>query len=243
VPTLEGAPESQFVHRVHVGATVLPYRLRSAPAAVLPWDGERLLDMTDPAIEEYPGLLEWWQQAERVWTTGRSATTVLSLRGQIDYQRKLSNQFPVRPQRVVYTKSGTYLAAARLDDPAAVCDSSLYWGAVANEDEGRYLCAIFNSSIFGARIAPLQSQGQFGARHFDKYVFAVPFPQFDPNDDLLSGIASAATDAEEVAAATPIPDSVQFQAARTLVRQALVEHGVAGQIEALVGELLERHTV
>jgi hypothetical protein len=45
----------------------------------------------------------------------RSKSTTMSLKEQLDYRKKLSAQVPLVPGavRVVYTKSGMYLAAAK----------------------------------------------------------------------------------------------------------------------------------
>jgi hypothetical protein len=75
---------------------------------------------------------------------------------------------------------GTRIAACRLDDEQAVIDHTLYWATVGSPDEGRYLTAILNSDGLHTRVEPLMSEGLFGKRHVDKYLFAVQFPLFDP---------------------------------------------------------------
>lgn len=85
----------------------------------------------------------------------------------------------------------------------------------------------------------MQSVGQFGRRDFDKYVFAIPFPTFDPVHDLHLEIALAASEAEQVAAAVPLPEGSSFHKARRLVRAALDESGVGGNIERLIARLLD----
>jgi hypothetical protein len=82
------------------------------------------------------------------------------------------------------------------------------------------------------------SEGLFGKRHVDKYVFAAAFPIFDPASDLHTGIAAAAAGAEKVAAELDLPEELKFTTARARVREALEESGIAAQIEKLIGELL-----
>src|SRR5664280_3187924 len=60
----------------------------------------------------------------------------LTLLGRIDYQRTLSQQLPPAPHRVVYSKGGMYLAAARVDDPRVVIDHKLYWATAADSRRG-----------------------------------------------------------------------------------------------------------
>ena len=46
-------------------------------------------------------------------------------------------------------------------------------------EEARYLCGILNSEALRSGVEQYQAQGQWGARHFDKYVFNLPIPRFN----------------------------------------------------------------
>ena len=117
--------------------------------------------------------------------------------------------------------------------------SKLYWSAPASEAEARFLAALLNSETTRARAEAWQSRGQWGARDFDKVIFNLPIPRFDAKDKLHKSLAAAAAQAEEIAAAVPLPDGVKFQRARGLVRVALKEAGVSDKIDALVARLLD----
>ena len=182
LPSLSGSVETQFVCPMHLGETVLPYRLKEPALALVPWDGTRLIGGTDERRDLYPGLAEWWRRAETLWTEHRSSDR-LSLLDQLDYRRKLSQQFPVAPHRVVYSKSGMYMAAAYLSDTAVVLDHTLYWGAMATAEEARFLVALLNSSALTMALRPLQARGEHNPRHYDKYVFDVSIPKFDAEDE------------------------------------------------------------
>jgi SAM-dependent methyltransferase len=158
LPALDGVVESQFIRPLYQGDIVLPYRLLPPRLAVIPWDGKKLLAGDDDQIGDYPGLAAWWRQAEEIWNEHRSSDR-LTLLGQIDYRRKLSQQFPPAAHRVVYSASGMYLAAARVSDQAAVIEHSLYWAATAGIDEARYLTAILNSDTLTQLVRPLQARG------------------------------------------------------------------------------------
>jgi len=80
--------------------------------------------------------------------------------------------------------------------------------------------------------------GLFGARDWDKYVFSVPFPTFDPADRLHADLARAGATAEGLAATTIIPAGLDFKAARRAVRLVLAADGVDATIEALSDQLL-----
>jgi hypothetical protein len=235
LPDLVGSVEKQFVLPTHLGDKVLPFRTLDPSLAVVPWDGQRLLSGTDERIDLYPGLASWWRQAEQLWVSHR--TSALTLLDQLDYRRKLSGQLPGGPHRVVYSGSGMYLAAALINDPRIIFGHGLYWTAAADRNEARYLTAIFNSNALLEFVRPLQSRGEHNPRHFDKYVFQVPIPLYDPDGPSHVRLAELAQHAEDVAAAVDLP-IVSFQAQRRRIREALKLDGVATEIDEHVHFLL-----
>ena len=80
--------------------------------------------------------------------------------------------------------------------------------------------------------------GQWGARHFDKVMFNLPIPQFDPKLELHRHLAAAAEHAENVAAAVPLKEGEHFTQTRRRIRDALRTDGVSGEIDELVNSLL-----
>lgn len=236
LPALAASVECQFVFPMHLGETIAPFRLRPPLEVVIPWLEGELLGPDDDRLDEYPGLARWWRAAADAWNANRSSDR-LTLAGRLDYMHGLTRQFPAPDHRITYTKGGMYLAAARVDDARVVIDHKLYWAAVAGPEEGRYLSAIFNSDSFTLAVRGFQARGEHNPRDFDKYVFRIPFPRFDPGDDLHAELVAAAAEAEEVAAGVELP-KVSFQAQRRRIREALGAAGVAGSLDALVARLL-----
>jgi hypothetical protein len=156
MPSLEAHIEMQFVKPMHLGETILPYRVLKPLKAIVPWDGKRLLHGREEHLAHYPDLEGWWRQAEAIWDKHRSSGR-LSLIQRLDYHKGISDQFPIAPLRVVYIKSGMHLAAAILKDKNAVIDHTLYWGAVGDMREARYLEAVLNSAVVTERVRPLQA--------------------------------------------------------------------------------------
>lgn len=237
LPALEGAVEAEFVRPLHLGATILPFRLIDSWLAVIPRDHNGLLGGGDARLDLYPGLAEWWRRAEAVWEANKGANS-LSLIEQIDFRRKLTMQFPTAPHRVVYTKGGQYLAAARLEDQRVVIDHKLYWATVASVEEARYLTAILNSPALTRLVAPLQSRGEHNPRDFDKYVWRLPIPIYDSTYDQHRQLVELAAQAEEIAAEVDVSSFSTFQAQRRRIREVLDEDGVADKIDLLVLELV-----
>jgi hypothetical protein len=233
---LSGQVERRFVRRLFLGESVAPFRLLEPALAVIPWDDEAggLLDADGALQAGYPLVARWLREAEALWREhGRSK---MSLQQQLDYYGKLSAQFPIPPVRVVYAASGTLPAAAVLRDTSAVVDCELYW-APAEGDEARYLEAILNSETARSQVAARQSRGQWGARHFHKVMLDLPIPAFDGSAQLHRHLAALAEAAEGVASAVELPPGLSFVRARQLIRQAVWESGVGGQINAAVAEL------
>jgi len=235
--SIENRVEVEFLHPVLLGESILPYRVWRALEAVLPVvDSGEVLDAEAAANRGYDGLFGWMRKAEAAWNEHRASEDSFSQ--QLDHYGKLGNQFPLAPLRVVYAKAGTLAASCIVRGPEVI-DHKLYWSATKTEAEASYLLGLFNSEASRSRIEAYQSRGQWGARDFDKVMFNLPIPRFDAADSLHADLAAAAAEAERVAAAVPIADGVKFQRARKLVRDALIDAGVAERIDGLVARLLD----
>jgi len=148
---------------------------------------------------------------------------------------------PLAELRVIYSASGTIAAAAIVGDLDAIVEHKLYWAAIGEVSEGRYLTSILNSETTRRKVAPRQSRGQWGARDFDK-LLAEAIPQFDKNNPLHAELSEAAERAETIAAAVELPEGIHFVRARKLIRDALRADGVAQKIDRLVGRVLGGQT-
>jgi hypothetical protein len=234
--SLDGVVEAQFVRPMHAGETILPFRPLAPLLAVVPWDGRPLPSDID-RLEMYSGLASWWRRAEQVWLLHRSSTH-MSLWDRQDFRRGLTDQFPVPVHRIVYTKSGMYLAAASISDPTAVIDHKLYWAAAATETEALYVTAVLNSTALGALVRPHQARGEHNPRDFDKYIWKLPIPLFDETQQLHRDLAVLASHAEAVANEVVLPTGRRFEVWRRKIREALVQDGVADALDAYVRHLL-----
>ena len=233
-----GTIEREFLRPALLGESVAPFRILAPMRAIIPWDSERrkLMDSKMAASRGFPRLSQWLERAETLWReNGRGRRSLLD---QYDYFRQLSAQFPISPIRVVYTKAGTNLAAALIRNETAVIDHKLYWAAAKSIGEGHYLCGVLNSETLRAGVARYQSQGQWGARDFDKYVFNLPIPRYDGANALHRRLAAAARRAEDVARQVSMKEGEYFTCTRKRIRAALSEQGIADTLENLVIELL-----
>lgn len=238
VEGIVGRVESEFVRPVLLGESIAPFRILREVEGVIPVNTlGGVLDAKRAADRGYSGLYGWMSKAEKIFDQHTPSTR--TFHEQLNYIGQLSSQFPIAPLRVVYAKAGTQPAACIIRSEEAVIDHMLYWSAVSTEEEGAYLCGLFNSETIRSRVEKYQSRGLFGARHFDKVMFNLPIPLFDGSIQLHADLAGEGAEAERVAALVELPEDVRFQRARKLIRNALSENGVAGRIDALVERLLD----
>jgi hypothetical protein len=243
VVTQRGTIEAQFVRTLHLGATVGPFRTLDPILAVITWDGRSLLQGV--ALDAYPGLAAWWNKAEEIWeakkreaSSREGARTIDTLIDRLNFNDGLVRQFPTPPHRVVYTTSGTTIAAARVSDPGAIINSDLYGATVSSAAEAQFLCAILNSEYLLGLVARYQSRGAFGRRHFHKVVFQAAIPEYsDTNPDHVQ-LATLGARAETVAASVTLKTGGAFTTARKKIRAGLAGDGVAAEIERIVTALV-----
>lgn len=226
--------EIKHVHPVHLGETIAPYRALDPILGVLPLGTTKLLTQTQISAE--PGLSSWWSKAEAKWAENKVKNDDSDLLTRIDFHGQLEAQLPIAVHRVVYTKAGSSLTAARVEDDTAVIDHKLYWAPVTTVAEGRYLAGILNSETLLVRVTPLQAVGLFGPRDFDKNVFYVNFGPYDSTDADHQTLVGLVQQAETTAAAVKAEPT--FQRTRTAIRKALTDAGLAQQIEAAVAKIL-----
>ncbi len=152
--------ENDHIYPLYVGESVAHYRTLDVIEAVLPIDENEVL--TEAQISTQSGLSNWWDVAQSRWAANKPASDNSNLLMRIDYHSQLSSQLPIPSHRVLYTSSGSNLAATRIEGDRALVDKSCYWAKVASASEGRYLVGILNSELLLERVRPLQAIGLLG---------------------------------------------------------------------------------
>jgi SAM-dependent methyltransferase len=165
LPGIENRVETEFLHPVLLGESILPYRVWKPLEAVVPVTGKgEVLDAQAAGNRGYAGLHGWMSKAERVWD--ENADSSMKLVDRWNYHNELGAQFPSRQLRVVYAKAGTLPSACVVRQSQMAIDHKLYWSSITTELECNFLTALFNSEAARSRVENLQSRGQWGARDF-----------------------------------------------------------------------------
>ena len=237
VPSVTGTIESKYIFDVLLGSTLVPFRLLKPWRAVLPISKGELLTPTE-IKNRADSLTARWAETTEVWERHKARSSKLSNMSNLDYQGKLSRQLDPPKHRVLYAKAGTRIAAARTENPRYIIDHQLYWLPAANRDEARYLVAILNSPQMSEAVRVYQSVGIQGPRDIDTYVWRLPVPKFDPDDERHMRLVDLSEQGEEVAAGVEIAETLDFKKARWLVRDALDTADVSPQSDELVRDLL-----
>jgi SAM-dependent methyltransferase len=236
LPDQTGVVETEFVRPILLGESVLPYRMLPAREAVLPLEGNELLDGEHAHLDLYPGLAEWWRNSERLWDQHRSNDR-LSLREQLDYRRKLTQQLPLTPLRLVYGASGMHVVAALTENRSAICEHALYWATVTSREEGLFLCAILNSPAITDLVRPYMAYGK-DERHIDKNIWKLPIPLYNPTNPLHQRLAALGRQEAKLIEELDLDENGNFVVLRRKARAALAAGSPAAEIEEVVTELL-----
>ena len=206
---------------------------------IIPWNpnSREVMDSEGALTIGKRKLADWLAAAEALWE--EHGTGGMLLQERWDYGRAISSQFPLAKFRVLFAASGTQPAAVKLvGDTTTIAEHKLYWASAATASEANYLCGVLNSETARAAAEHWQSEGQWGKRDFDKAVFNLPIPTYNANLEFHQDIAKAAARAEKIAAKVDLKEGEYFTSSRRRIRQALIDHGVAGQIETLVATLI-----
>lgn len=112
-PSWSATLPSRYIFDVHLGSTLVPFGLREPWRAVLPIERQQLMDEQQINNADN-GVRDWWRDVSQRWEDNKTKQSKLSLMENLDYQRKLSKQLNAIKHRVVYSKSGNSLVAARV---------------------------------------------------------------------------------------------------------------------------------
>ena len=248
--------ETQHVHDIHLGETIVPYAALDPLKAVLPF---KQSDTRFPSDSHGTGGINLgalgqrmrarWQIVSRLWENNKAPTNRLDLLGQLDYYGKLSAQLEWqrnpgdRPIRVIYAQAGEPTGAL-LVDRGTIVESRLYWIPCRDRREAHYVLAIINSDTLASAVNRYTTANWAGnTRDLHKHLWKLPIPRFDPANSLhvrvsRAGEAAAKGAAKRLAILRKDRGTVTVTIARRKVRKWLRDSAEGKAVEAAVQKLL-----
>lgn len=130
-----------------------------------------------------------------------------------------------------------HVAAAIIENPAAICEHNIYWGTVLSHTEGHYLCSILNSPLITDLVRPLMSYGK-DERHIDKHIWKLPIPLFDENNPTHRRLSDLGQHCADLVESLGFDETGNFVKLRRQVRAALAADPSAVEINEIVLDLL-----
>lgn len=199
---LEDNVEALFLYGTITSSELLPFAFLPILPVVLPIrrkDSGYVLVTKEWADQNgYPGLARWLDRVEKEWAVRRGGKAAnASIYAWLDYRHKLTAQKPDVSLKVLYTTSGTHLAACVVDCTSVLetmakdvsiplqgfaSETTTYYYETGNADEAEYLASVLNSPVIDELVKPLQARGLFGERHFHKKPLEFPIPRYDPTN-------------------------------------------------------------
>jgi hypothetical protein len=120
LPGVEHRVESEFLHPVLLGESILPYRVWRPFEGVVPVTAQGdMLDAEAAANRGYAGVHGWMSAAEAIWNENTESGS-MTLVDRWNYHNELGAQFPIPRLRVVYAKAGTLPAACLVRDESII---------------------------------------------------------------------------------------------------------------------------
>lgn len=246
---LKGEIESEFIFSTVTGKYILPFKPQFLPIILPIEKGARELLILSPADLRKEGKLKmanWLDSAEEAWKKNATETSLKNFprtMDRVNYHNGLILQRQDIRYFVIYTASGSHLAAAvvdtrkmpdipigkiRIASSGFVADYTTYWFGTNEAEEAYYLTAILNSRAMDDMIKPHQARGKFGPRHICRLPFEFNIPQFDSKNRLHKQIAALGQKAIKEAADLPKTSRLKMKAVIPSMKE----------IDKLVSELL-----
>ncbi len=192
-----GRVDGRFLYATLLGSDVVPFAHLPFRVVMLPLvvEGDRYRMVIAQELERggYTDTGQWVKRAEKEWANQRGEKAgKMTVYERLNYSQGILAQNPEANVRVVYTTSGTNVAATVVTGPYVhnvdghdlplsgfLADHKTYVCELRNSREAHYLSAVLNSSFVNKAIKPVQSRGLFGERDIHKKLLELPIPRYE----------------------------------------------------------------
>lgn len=181
---------ASWVFPVLTSAHVVPFHTNQPADALLPvmprCGANRKLTAAALSSDRMAAahFAEVFAELDRVWPKALPWDSAKAFANKLNFRNKLTvQQFAPHQKLVVFGAGGKYPCAGSLTltpelADRLVIDQTVYWFAVANDDELDFAVGMLNSEALAETIRPFQPQGKNAERHVHKLAVAV-LPQWD----------------------------------------------------------------
>ena len=223
-----GMVPKRWVRNVIMSNELLPYITSKPSQFIIPLN-ENLTGFDNNRLN-----CQYWRDAEGMYQKhmGKGSSTPKTLLDNINNLHKLEKQLDRKGRHLVaYNGSGTWLYASRIKS-SDIIEHTLYVVTVKTKNESLFLTALLNADSLQEAYQNSRKTDRHFMAHFWK---TVPIPRYDKNNQLHLKLVKLSIQAETVA------DKCSKQN-RKAIREFLREDGIAGEIDAIVKELLPDYT-
>ena len=141
---------------------------------------------------------------------------------------------------MVYGASGMHVTACRVVDEQAIVEHQLNWAAAQTTEEAQYLCAVLNSVAVTKAVEPFMTSGKGGGHHINSYLWRLPIPLYNAEDELHKSLADLGDQAEHFVASLEVRPAKAHGAMRAKSANNWPKTSLA---EKAVGSLLDQAIV
>ena len=231
IGTMEGTVPASWIRGCISSRDLYPFAAQGRARCIVPvdeggggWDARRLDN-------------RFWRRAGDQYRAhrGRGSGTPATLEDRINYNNGIFDQLARRGHAAVYNKSGSSIRACAVSGAEIVHDT-LHYVACAGSREALFITGMLNAgAMLPAFLAARRNERDF-AEHIWR---AVPMPRYDGRNALHRRLASLSGRAARTAAKV-LGDAGRGggRAATGLIREALADSGVSGQIDDVCREML-----
>ena len=235
--SLEGNVPKEWVRDCIYSQDLYPYVSETCTKCIIPLKGNKW----DPMRDSQP----YWRKVSDAYkkNRGRGKTTQPTLEKNLNHQNKLIKQFEIKKWLAVYNAGGDNLYAMKTPPGKYIIEHGCFYIPCESESEADYLIAMLNTPI----MLPPFDNAKTSDLYFGQSIWKdVPIPKFNSKNQHHVKLAKLSQKAGFISAKTYESERVAGNrlgnwAVSGIIRKALVEAGISGQIDDLCRTIVDEY--